>query len=232
MRLMAVASDPMEFSGILAHAREMKPVEIDLDWARCGRFGEHEALLAANGVGWERASAAAERGMAWFKPDAALSTGFCGALDPKLQIGEVVVAESVTCSGASHPARPVSTARPHSGGALISTDHVVTTAGEKGALWAKSGAIAVEMEAGAVARLCSERGLPFYCIRAVTDLAGETMANDFNLVLRRDGHFDTIGILGNSLRRPLTRIPELLRLRRRCIRASSVLGDFLADCRF
>jgi adenosylhomocysteine nucleosidase len=232
MRLMAVASDPMEFSGILMHAQAMQPVAIDLDWARCGRLGEHETLLAANGVGWERASAATERAMAWFNPDAALSTGFCGALDPKLQIGEVVVADCVACSGASHPARPVTTDRPHSSGSLISTDHVVTTAGEKSALWKKSGAVAVEMEAGAIARLCSERRLPFYCIRAVTDLAGETMANDFNLVLRRDGHFDTIGILGNSLRRPLTRIPELMRLRRRCIRASSVLGEFLADCRF
>ena len=84
----------------------------------------------------------------------------------------------------------------------------------------------------AVAARAQDAGLPFYCIRAVTDLAGETMANDFNNALRPNGRFDTISILGSSLRHPAARLPELFRLRSRCDRASRALGDFLADCRF
>jgi len=88
------------------------------------------------------------------------------------------------------------------------------------------------MEAAGVAARAEALGCPFYCIRAVTDPAGETMANDFNFALRSDGHFDTMKILSSSLRRPLVRLPELFRLRKRCLRASKVLGDFVADCRF
>ena len=44
-----------------------------------------------------------------------------------------------------------------------------------------------------------ELGLPFYCVRAVTDLADESLANDFNRALRPDGHFDTISILSLEL---------------------------------
>jgi hypothetical protein len=58
------------------------------------------------------------------------------------------------------------------------------------------------------------------------------MANDFNAALRADGHFDTMGILRETLRRPLARLPELCRLRQRSIRAARVVGDFFADCRF
>jgi hypothetical protein len=58
------------------------------------------------------------------------------------------------------------------------------------------------------------------------------MANDFNAALRPDGHFATMHILGNCVRRPIDRIPELIRLRRRCVRASHTLGEFFVDCRF
>jgi hypothetical protein len=90
----------------------------------------------------------------------------------------------------------------------------------------------VEMEAAGVAARAQARGLPFYCIRVVTDLAGETMANDFNAALRADGHFDTMVILREALRRPLARLPELCRLRQRSVRAARVLGDFFANCRY
>ncbi len=96
-----------------------------------------------------------------------------------------------------------------------------------------AGGSAVEMEAGGVAeRAAAQSELPFYCIRVVTDLAGEDMANDFNLALRPDGHFATMSILSRALRDPLVRLPELVRLRNRCVRASRALGDFIADCRF
>jgi adenosylhomocysteine nucleosidase len=94
------------------------------------------------------------------------------------------------------------------------------------------GALAVDMEASAVAECARKHGLPFYCIKAVTDLAGESMANDFNEALREDGHFDTIIILKGTLRHPFARIPELLRLRRRCVQAAKAMGDFFADCLF
>jgi hypothetical protein len=88
------------------------------------------------------------------------------------------------------------------------------------------------MEAAGVAQRAQSLGLPFFCIKSVTDLAGETMANDFNAVLRSDGHFDTIKLLASSLRDPWVRLPELFRLRSRGLLAARSLGDFIADCRF
>ncbi|MDQ2900325.1 MAG: hypothetical protein M3Y07_11060, partial [Acidobacteriota bacterium] len=105
------------------------------------------------------------------------------------------------------------------------------TAGEKRQL-RQTGAIAVEMEAGGAAAKAAELGVPFYCIRAVSDLAGETFSCDFNAALRQDGQFDTMRLLTSAMRKPVSRFPELFHLQRRCATASKNLGAFLAGCEF
>jgi nucleoside phosphorylase len=221
----------MEYTGILARSVDPKPARLAVDWARSARIGGHDVLLVANGAGQVRAGTAVETASPFFRPDAVMSTGFCGALDASLAIADVVVGTSASYGALEYLFQPVDSGAPHCQGAICSIDHVAQTGAEKARLYA-SGAIAVEMEAAGVARCAEEFDLPVYCVRAVTDLADEDMANDFNGALRPDGHFDTIRILGSALRHPWVRVPELIRLRQRCVRAAHVLGDFIADCRF
>jgi adenosylhomocysteine nucleosidase len=230
MRLLFVASAPMEYSGMLKFMKvEHSPAPGRL-WARSGQFYDNEVLLTANGAGRNRAAAAVDAGCAIFQPDAIISTGFCGALDPGLDIGTVVVGTSVRGEG-TFVCQPVSSVRPHAQGVVMSVDHVVQTANEKRGLRAQ-GASVVEMEAEGVATQAKTLGLPFHCVRAITDLAGEDLANDFNQALRDDGHFDTMRIFRHSLNHPVARISELFRLRGNCMRAAQTLGDFFANCQF
>lgn len=224
----------MEFCGAEWHSARRFPIVAGacaVDWARTIRLGSHDVLAVANGAGARRAASALDAAAAVFLPDAVVSTGFCGALDPALALADVVVGTSVVAGDRCYRALPVSSTAAYHSGVVCSIDRVAQTAEEKGRLRA-GGGIAVEMEAAGVAARAEARGLPFYCIRVVTDLAGDTMANDFNAALRADGHFDTMVILREALRRPLARLPELCRLRQRSVRAACVLGDFFADCRF
>lgn len=211
MKLLLVASDPMEFCGL--HPRE------------------DEVRLAENGAGAHHAAAAVDQALATFRPDAIVSLGFCGALDSSLAIGDIVVGTTIFAADRAFAAEPPVTSAAHRLGPIASIDHVAGTAQEKRKLHA-TGAIAVEMEAGGVAQRAQKLGVPFFCIKSVTDLAEETMANDFNAVLRPDGRFDTMKVLLLSLQRPWVRLPELVRFRQRCILASRTLGEFIADCRF
>jgi adenosylhomocysteine nucleosidase len=229
MRLLFVASDPMEFRGILGSLDKPQQTCATTRWARSGKMGAHRVFLSANGIGWRRAAEAVDSAYSAFHPDAVISTGFCGALDPKLKIADVVAATCIMPCGDKTSALPPS--RTAESGPVISIDHVAHTAEEKHALHAQ-GAIAVEMEAAGVAERARALGLPFYCVRAVTDTASEDMANDFNAALRPDGHFDTMLIFRHALRHPVARLPELIRLRRDCERAARTLGEFFADCRF
>jgi adenosylhomocysteine nucleosidase len=238
MRILFVAAEAMEFEGVLARASGVAPVSMGADWARSCRIGDHEALLVANGAGRKRASEAAEAGIEPWRPAAVVSTGFCGALDEGLGVADVVVGAGLTEPrpsgsgiGSLGCSVPLPNGRGSITGLICSSDEVARTAEDKRRLRA-TGAVAVEMEAAGVAERAREHGLPFYCIRAVTDLAGETLANDFGAALRSDGHFDTIAILAGALRHPSNRVPELFRLRSRCKRAARALGDFFAVCGF
>jgi nucleoside phosphorylase len=176
----------------------------------------------------QKPAAAALAAAAAFRPDAIVSTGFCGALVDEYAVADIVAATTVLGAGREFPARTVEA--PHRG-PIVSIDHVAQSAEEKRKL-CRTGACAVEMEAAAVAAGAIELALPFYCVRVVTDLAHESMVNDFNRALRGDGYLDTMIILRGALRRPASRVPELLRLRRRCVRAAEALGEFFAGCRF
>jgi adenosylhomocysteine nucleosidase len=231
MRLLIVASDRMEFAGLIACAAKVEPSAAAVDWSRRVWFGDREALLAANGVGAARAAAAVDAALPVFGPDAVISAGFCGALDQAFEVADVVVATEIHCEGERHPALPVSAAVGFRSGPVASVPHIARTSEQKAKL-RSTGACAVEMEAAGVLRRARDHGLPFHCVRAVTDLAGETLANDFGACLRPDGQFDTMALISNALCRPWRRVPELIRLRQRSIRASRTLGEFLANCRF
>jgi adenosylhomocysteine nucleosidase len=232
MRILLVAAEAMEFEGVLARADGVERASVAADWARSCRIGGHEALLVANGAGRQRAAAAAEAGIAAWRPEAVVSTGFCGALDERLDVADLVVGTGIIgCDASVTTGRACPAPTGTVSGRIWSGDRIVRTAEEKAKLRA-TGAIAVEMEAAGVAERAQECGLRFYCIRAVTDLAGESLANDFGAALRSDGHFDTIAILTGALRHPSTRVSELFRLRSRCKRAARSLGDFFAACGF
>ena len=62
------------------------------------------------------------------------------------------------------------------------------TAREKRRLAATYDAALVDMEAAAIARLAAMRGIPFYCIKGVSDGFNDRLP-DFNPFLTADGRF-------------------------------------------
>jgi|SRR5579863_4112165 len=201
---LVVAAERREFDGILK--RFGPPAK--LDWpaefaCEVERDGDRW-LLIANGPGPRLVEQALEKKM---DVNGIVSTGFCGALDPSLHVGDLVRDR------------------------IYSSDRVAVTASEKSSLREQTGAAAVDMESAALARKAAEWGVPFYTVRAVSDRAGEDMPLDFNAYRDAAGRFSRARIALAALARPFTAIPALLRLDRNCRIAAESLGDFFADCR-
>lgn len=230
-RVLLVAAEPREFDGLAAHCSGMRRVDLPVYWAREAECAGRRFSMVANGAGPVHAARAVDAACAASKPDAIVSVGFCGALDPALNIGDVFVATTIQTGEARVDVCVPQAAAPHANGVLASIDHVAGTAAEKQALRA-SGAGAVEMEAAGIARRAADYRIPLFCVRSVTDLAGQSFTVDFNQALRSDGHFDTISILKSAFRKPGTAWPELIRLRHDCQVATRTLGDFIAGCQF
>ncbi len=223
MTLLLVAAMAREFDG-LPRGRKL---DWPLHWARSADLAGTRLFMVANGAGAGRAAKAAAAACYAVRPDAVVSFGFCGALDPALRPGEIFVATAVDGFPAAQPAA----SGPHASGVLVTIERVAGTVEEKAAL-RQAGAAAVDMEAAGVAGEAERLGLPFFCVRSVTDLAYEAFTIDFNSVIRPDGHFDTMYLLRRAVLQPVSVLPELLRLRGRCGVAARNLGEFIAGCRF
>ena len=154
---------------------------------------------------------------------AIISTGYCGGLDPGLRVGDIVLSEDT----ALHSNRAFVR------GAVYTCNRVAATAAEKSALREQTGAIAVDMEAEAVRSRAVALGIPYACIRVVSDTAEENMPLDFNRYRDAEGRFSRTRIALAAMARPFSVMPRLMEFDRRCQQASmalgEALGDFLAD---
>jgi adenosylhomocysteine nucleosidase len=217
---LVVAAERREFDGILKRFG----TSLRLDWPGVGFARQSERngdrwLLVASGPG----PALVQKALGHrIDVSGIISTGFCGALDPALRVGDIVVRNDSR----------VQSGMPFVRGQILSTDRVAVSAEEKRGLRARTGALALEMEAAAAARKAVEWAVPFHCIRVVSDTAEADLPLDFNLYRDREGHFSRVRIAVAAMARPFSVMPALLEFDRNCRRAAEVLGEFLADCRF
>jgi adenosylhomocysteine nucleosidase len=144
-----------------------------------GSFGGSDVVALAVGIGGGGARAISEE-----EPRLVVSCGFCGALDARLEVGDLVLAASVRGAGESAVEAPpaallAAARRALSGlrffeGEVLCTTSVAATPSEKRALGA-GGALAVDMETHALALAASKAGIPWLSVRAVLDPLGAAL---------------------------------------------------------
>jgi 4-hydroxy-3-methylbut-2-en-1-yl diphosphate reductase len=148
--------------------------------ARAVRSGLPGARVVRAGMGPRRAGRSATAGPGTNGDTRAVAVaGFCGALDPTLRPGDVVVASEVRGPGGPRhlPSSGMLVAAltrlgvPARLGPILSVDHLVRR-GERSAL-ARTGAVAVDMESAWLAPAAD--GHPLAILRAVTDAPGRDL---------------------------------------------------------
>lgn len=239
MAILYVASEAFElkpFAGMLTGLRRLK---WPIDYAFEGILDGRRIMLAANGAGPRLASQAVEVAiravtaaeLSSSKLEAVVSTGFCGALDPGLREGQIVLANQVFDSNSNETfdCSPLAPNPPFVSGPVITRERIANDATEKQALLAR-GAIAVDMEAFSVAVRTKRAALPFFCIKVVSDRADESFGFDLNRMRSEDGRIAHGKIILYALKHPNV-VPELLRLKQRATSAAKMLGEFLVSCR-
>lgn len=223
-----MAAESREFDGLRRELGKDRKLDWPLDFAREAEGRGRRWILVANGPGPERAAAATKMGLERERVDRVISTGYCGGLAGNLPVGAVVAAERVRGEDMEFTAEPPRPESPR--GVVRSVDRVAVTAREKQEL-ARDGAVAIEMEAAGVAREAQRAGVPFSCVRAVSDEAGEDLPLDFNRYRDADGRFARARIAAAALRAPgLAR--KLWELNRKAQSAGEALGRYLANCEF
>ena len=177
-------------------------------WAR--RMIEHEdrqyqlfengdAALVCGGIGAGPARRAAEAVMSEVVPVRVVSVGFAGALDSTLAVGDIFEPRTVI-----NVRDGVRTDTGSGAGVLIST-LTVADKEQKARLAKAYGAVAVDMEAAAVAQAAQARGVKFGALKAISDAADFSLPpldRSMDGFVAADGTFQSVRFACHAALRP------------------------------
>jgi adenosylhomocysteine nucleosidase len=152
---------------------------------------------------------------------ALLSWGSAGGLDPGLTPGTLLLPQYVlTAAGQRFEVTGAWRAKLHEllscqfeihTGALVQSPHPLTTAQQKQALFARTGAAAVDMESAAIAEVAASRGLAFVAVRAVLDPPTRGLPQSALAAVDSSGRLLVKDLARGLVRRPGD-LPGVLRL--------------------
>ena len=173
--------------------------------------GKFEITSVLTGMGTERATAAAERGMADVKPDHVVVTGIAGGVSPQ-RIGDLVIPEVVIdgTTGAEYPATPLGDARLL--GRLSTGDSEL----------ADQGILAVDMETASFAPVAQRHGVPWTTFRGVSDLVRDGFLTEETFKLANMDGTPNYGEAAKFIARRPWWLPRLVRYGRGGVLAAKV----------
>ncbi len=159
--------------------------------------------VAIGGGGKGAARTAAERLLAG-GAEALVSFGLAGGLDPALRPGAILVPEAVLAAGRLWPVDPALARRLGApvAGKILGAGTIAATAAEKRRLHAATGAVAVDLESGAVAEAATRAGRPFAVLRAICDPAERGLPPAALAAFGAGGAIAVSRLLGSLLSRP------------------------------
>jgi nucleoside phosphorylase len=175
------------------------------------------------GIGRRNAAESIRAAVAAVQPECVLTCGFAGGLNPELALGTVVFDHDYN-AGVSDSLAEL--------GAVPAKFHcsrrVAITTQEKRALWASTGADAVEMESSVIRNLCREWKIPSATIRVISDTAQDDLPLDFNALMTSEDRIH-YGKLALAILKAPRKIQQLIAFQRQTVIAARELGRVLNE---
>ena len=199
MKIGIIAAEQEEFESILEEMKEEDRKEIyELTFVK-GKIKEKACILVKGGIGKVNAARATQILIDKFKPDYIINVGVAGGLNPMLNIGDIVIGETlvqhdfdITAFGHTKGYIPGVGDKIYSDeylinkieeiignqeervynyekGVIASGDIFCTEIPMRDKIYAKFNAECVEMEGAAIAQVCSLCNVPFVVIRSISD---------------------------------------------------------------
>ncbi len=205
----------MQVGAIAALKEEIEPLvqlmqEVETSkWGRRsvhqGRIGNCQVVAMAGGVGKVRAAACTQYLIDQFSIEALVCTGVAGAINPRLQAGDVVIpakvlehdfdpgdpellkkfrkrwlgADAELVKLALEAARVLGLADRCRSGKVLTGDQAIVSRERRERLWKTFRGDCVDMESAAVAQVCRLNGLPWVVVRVISDSAEENGVEEF-----------------------------------------------------
>ena len=156
---------PAESSGLVRQLRQVETV----DGLLLGQIGDRDVAVVHTGVGSENCNERLEILLHKARPQFVITSGFAGAINQHLQIGDLILAENFSDPSLLGLAREILRDRKAAPIKLFTSSSIVDSISRRNEIARESGAAAVDMETGAILAICKAHGMPLLSLRAITD---------------------------------------------------------------
>jgi adenosylhomocysteine nucleosidase len=236
-RTAIIAAMPAELKPLTRGWHHQRQNGVDLwRWS----FADGEWIAACAGAGIQAATSAFAEVEKTGPIDQVISAGWAGALREDLALGQALDVSAVidTRTGERFLTKRAEVMMVDSSprsqnrnlghpGLWLVTNPKVADAHEKLRLAETYSAALVDMEASAIARLAQMRGIPFYCIKGISDGYADQLP-DFNSFISTNGQFQTLRFILFAISRPW-HWPALIRMGENSRKAARSIADSLLD---
>lgn len=216
---------PAESSGFLR--RLVNQSRTDRNGIRIirGIIADREIQVLHTGVGEKACRERLGKFLEGQQFDLLISTGFAGALNDQLQIGDLLLAKNFSTIDLNEK-RSFSTLPIHTAD-LLTASALIDSSEERNNVARASGAAAVDMETEFIARACAAHGVPLLSLRIITDTPREPFPAPPNVLFDIAKQRTNLAKITKFFLTHPNRVPRLTQFARRIAQARKTLADAL-----
>jgi nucleoside phosphorylase len=158
--------------------------------------------------------------------DLLISSGFAGALNDELQVGDLLLARNFSTIELSARQEALSNL-PIRVADLSSMPTSIDSRDERNKIARTTGAVAVDMETEFIARVCTARGIPLLSLRVITDTPRQSFPAPAHILFDIAKQRTDLPKLATFFLAHPNRIPRLAQFSRRIVNARKTLANAL-----
>lgn len=190
-----------------------------------GQISDRAITILHTGVGARNCSERIEALLHKVRPRLVICSGFAGAVDGNLKVGDLIIAENFSDRQLVEAAEPILAGRKFRMIKLFTSASIIHSVADRNEIARASGAAAVDMETGAITSVCRSHGVPVLALRAISDSPQEPFPAPPKVLLDLERQRTDYGrLFGYLLMRPAS-IPRLIAFGRAINRTRAQLTD-------
>ena len=156
--------------------------------------------------------------------DCLISAGFAGALNDRLHVGDLLLAENFSTIELTEARSALSTLSVHAA-ALLTLPSMVESREERNKIAQTTAAAAADMETKFIARACAEHGIPLLSLRAISDTPSKPFPAPASVLFNMERQQTDLTKLTLHFLKDPGAIPRLIAFVRKIAQAREILAN-------
>jgi len=217
---------PAESSEFLSRLRTRSRADRNGITTIRGKIGDRQIEVLHTGVGERVCRQRLGKFLEDQRFDLLISTGFAGALNDELQVGDLLLAKNFSTIELNEKRSSFSRVPIHMAD-LLTAPTLIDSSDERTEIARTSGAAAVDMETEFIARACAAHAIPMLSLRVITDTPREPFPAPAHILFDIAKQRTDLPKLATFFLAHPNRIPGLLQFARKIAHARKTLADAL-----